>query len=38
VRVITKRLNERFKSSSTSTAEGDDRILRCDDARKDRRK
>jgi thiol-disulfide isomerase/thioredoxin len=38
VRVITKRLNERYKSSSTSTAEGDDRVLTCDDARKDRRK
>src|SRR4029077_13128884 len=36
--VSTKRLNERFKSSSTSTAEGNDRVLACDDARKNRRK
>jgi thiol-disulfide isomerase/thioredoxin len=38
VRVSTKRLNERFKSSSTSTAEGNDRVLTCEDARKNRRK
>ena len=38
VRVSTKRLNERFKSSSTSTAEGIDRVRTSDDARKNRRK
>jgi hypothetical protein len=38
VRVSTKRLNERFKSSSTSTAEGIDRVRPSDDARKNRRK